>query len=498
VSAKPNDGRLGRSPNAKDYAERNPLVRRHARANILPQSLRVQLLAGLLVPLTAIVFLNLTLARNNALEMANIVLDRSLFLSAAAIADHVQAHGKGFDVFIPPFALGELRSPENDITYYRVNAPNGDLLAGYSDIPDVPSRPIGSGPRYEDVVFHGASVRFVAIRKLVFVGHAALGAFVTVGETLRSRDAMVQSLERQAALQQGGLAFIAAVLAWLGLRRDLAPLVRLGKEVKKRIPGDLAPLPAAAVQRELRPFVTALNDHLAQQRQQLEAQRRFAANAAHQLRTPLTLLRMQADYALRETENEKRSGAIVALTATTDRMTRLAKQLLRLSEAESQLAAASREPIDLAELAREVLEGYAGIALSRDIDLGLEASGAEPVLTIGDPTMVREVMLNLVDNALRYVPAGGVVTVALSQADMCVLRVEDNGPGVPVAERELVFERFYRVLGSRAEGSGLGLAIVKEIVESSGGSVALADPRDGSGLVVEVRLRRFDRAPAPV
>jgi two-component system sensor histidine kinase TctE len=242
----------------------------------------------------------------------------------------------------------------------------------------------------------------------------------------------------------------------------------------------------------LRPFVTALNDHLARQRQQLEAQRRFAANAAHQLRTPLTLLRMQADYALRETEGAKRAGAIQALTDTTDRMTRLAKQLLRLSEAESQSPAARREPIDLTTLAREVLEGYAGLALLRDIDLGFEAPDAEAIFTLGDPTLLRELMLNLVDNALRYVPSGGVVTVAISDdADMCLLRIEDNGPGIPAAERALVFERFYRILGSGTEGSGLGLAIVKEIVESSGGTIRLADPKHGSGLVVEVRLRRY-------
>jgi two-component system sensor histidine kinase TctE len=465
------------------------------RARTVTQSLRVQLLAGLLIPLAAIVFVNLSLARHNALEMADIVLDRSLFLSASAIADHIQTHGRGFDVYIPPFALGELRSPENDITYYRVESPTRQLLAGYSDIPPVPSPPIGTGPRYESVVFHGALVRFVAIRQLVFVGHAALGAYVVVGETLRARDAIVQTLERQAALQQGVLALIAALLAWLGLRRDLAPLVRLGREVKKRAPGDLAPLPEAVVQRELRPFVTALNEHLALQRQQLEAQRRFAANAAHQLRTPLTLLRMQADYALRETESEKRSGAIQALTATTDGMTRLAKQLLRLSEAESRLTAVRHEPIDLTVLTRAVLEEYAGIALSRDIDVGFEGPG-QAVRTLGNPTMVRELISNLVDNAVRYVAAGGVVTVALAQdGDMCILRVEDDGPGIAAAERGLVFERFYRILGNGVEGSGLGLAIVGEIVESSGGTIALLDPRFGPGLVVEVRLPRFDKRP---
>jgi two-component system sensor histidine kinase TctE len=173
-------------------------------------------------------------------------------------------------------------------------------------------------------------------------------------------------------------------------------------------------------------------------------------------------------------------------------MTRLTKQLLRLSEAESQSPASRREPIDFAALVRDVLEGYAGLALARDIDLGFDVVAAEPVLTVGDPTMLRELVLNVVDNALRYVPPGGVVTVSVGyETDRCVLRVEDDGPGIPARERALVFERFYRVLGNGAEGSGLGLAIVKEIVESSGGTIALCDPHRGTGLVVDVRLPRL-------
>jgi two-component system sensor histidine kinase TctE len=467
-------------------------MRWYERLRFVPQSLRMQLFGGLLVPLAVIVAVNLSLARHNAAEMADLVLDRALLLSASAIADHVKANGRGFDVYIPPFALGELRSPRNDIIYYRVSGPDGRLLAGYSDISFALSAGSEDGPRYTGRAFHGGFVRFVAIRQVVFSGHAALSTYITVGETLYTRNATIRSLEQQAAVQQGVLVVIAVVLAWLGLRRDLAPLVRLGKDVKGRAPGDLAPLPATAVQRELRPFVTALNDHLARQRQQLEAQRRFAANAAHQLRTPLTLLRMQADLALREAEDEKSGGAIAALTATTDRMTRLTKQLLRLSEAESQSPASRREPIDFAALVRDVLEGYAGLALARDIDLGFDVVAAEPVLTVGDPTMLRELVLNVVDNALRYVPPGGVVTVTVGyETDRCVLRVEDDGPGIPARERALVFERFYRVLGNGAEGSGLGLAIVKEIVESSGGTIALCDPHRGTGLVVDVRLPRL-------
>jgi len=452
-------------------------------------SLQVRLVSGLLIPLAAIVIVNLSLAHRNAMEKADLVLNDLLLASTNAIAEHVRANGRGFDVYIPPFALATLTSPENDLAYYRVSGPHGELLAGYPDIPTPPVAVLGSEPGYYDVTFHNERVRFAAIAQVVFYDHLARNATVIVGKTLRARDALVRTLELQAAVQQGVLIIIAVVLAWLGLRRDLAPLVRLGRELDQRKPDRLVPLSTDAVRTELRPFVMALNDYLTRQRQQLVVQRRFAGNAAHQLRTPITLLRMQADYALREPEDEKRIGALRAVASTTDQMARITKQLLTLSQAEVHRESACHEEIDLMALVRNVLEACAGVALSRDIDLGFEARTPGMAVTRGDPTLLRELILNLVENALRYVPAGGTVTVAVSRDDKaCVLRVEDDGVGIPPAERELVFERFYRILGRCGEGSGLGLAIVKEIVESSGGTVTLADPEHGSGLVVEVRM----------
>jgi two-component system sensor histidine kinase TctE len=177
---------------------------------------------------------------------------------------------------------------------------------------------------------------------------------------------------------------------------------------------------------------------------------------------------------------------LVALQASSGKLARLAEQLLTLSRAEPGSRRPRADRIDLTEAARHVLEAQAPAAIERDIDLGLEENG--PVTVVGDGTMLREMIVNLVDNALRYSKPGGSVTVRLAASDgEAELTVSDTGPGIPPEEREHVFERFYRIAGATEEGSGLGLAIVREVVENAGGSVTLSDAAAG-GLKVEVRL----------
>ena len=220
---------------------------------------------------------------------------------------------------------------------------------------------------------------------------------------------------------------------------------------------------------------------------QMAAQRRFVSNAAHQLRTPLALISTQASVAARETNPDKRDEALDALRNSTKQVTRLASQLLTLSRAEPGSRRPRKDRIDLVATGRLVLENHAEYALRREIDLGLEADDA-PIWIEGDGTMLREMVVNLLDNALRYTPVQGTVTVRIHRdGEEVVLQIEDNGPGIPEQERAQVFERFYRVIGTLAEGSGLGLAIVRDVMDGAGGSVAL-DDAPGGGLLVTVRL----------
>lgn len=443
-------------------------------------SLRLQLLAWVVLPLAGLAAINLWTSQRNALATADLVTDRMLVGSARAIAEQVAMADGALDATVPPAAIEMFDTGDRDSVYYRVETAGGRLLTGYPDLPVASER--GSIE---------ASYRDHPLR-LATLSHAVIGAGadspikVTVGVTLAGHDAMVKRLWLGAFAQQLALVAIAGVFALLGLRRGLAPLIRLRDAVRSRSRSDLEPVEVPGAQSEIRPLIEALNAYMQRVRAQMAAQRRFIANAAHQLRTPLALLSTQASYALRETEADRRQEALVALQTSSGKLARLAEQLLTLSRAEPGSRRPRADRIDLTEAARQVLEAQAPAAIKRDIDLGLDENGPVPV--IGDGTMLREMIVNLVDNALRYSEPGGSVTVRLAASDSeAGLTVSDTGPGIPAEEREHVFERFYRLPGSAEEGSGLGLAIVREVVENAGGSVTLGDAA-GGGLKVEVRL----------
>jgi two-component system sensor histidine kinase TctE len=343
-------------------------------------------------------------------------------------------------------------------------------------------------PLYFDAEFRGRRVRAVAIAQPIIASQNGGNALVAVGQTLQSHDQLVTSLWLKALRDQVLLVVAAGVLALFGLRRGLAPLIALRKEVVERAPEALLPFGTATVQNELRPLVDVLNEAFARIQRQIATQRRFVANAAHQLRTPLALLKTQATVGLRETGASAKDEALSAIDTTADAMSRLSNQLLSLARAEQGSASLRKENVDFDAITREAIESLSGLAVARGIDLGFEGQ-SEPPAVFGHATLLRELVVNLVDNALRYAPSGGVVTVTLrGGADGVVLRVEDNGPGIPPDERERVFERFYRCLAGGAEGTGLGLAIVREIVLSHDGTISLADCVPPSGLLVSVRL----------
>jgi len=448
-------------------------------------SLRLQLLAWLLLPLGGVVAANTWLSYRTAQVTAGTVTDRTLLASARALAEQLEVHDGRIEAVILPAALGMFASEHRDHVYYRIVAPDGRLVAGSVDMPE-PTVPFDDeDSAYYDAEFRGMSLRLVAIHQFLPMAGDAL---VCVGQTLRGREAMTETLWLGNFRQQALMVALAALLSWLGLQRGLLPLLRLRSAVVERRPDDLAPFAVESVQRELKPLVESLNQYMARLERGLAARRRFNANAAHQLRTPLAVLRAQAGYALGECTERERTEALRAIVSTASEMTRLTNQLLTLSRAEAAGRVLRGEPVDLAALVQRVLEELAGAALTREVDLGFEGDG-EPVTAWGDPVMLHELVVNLVDNALRYTPCGGVITVATAAyGEIATLRVRDNGPGIPLAERERVFERFYRVPGRGGEGSGLGLAIVREIVRAAGGTITLGDPPAGSGLVVEVRL----------
>ena len=313
----------------------------------------------------------------------------------------------------------------------------------------------------------------------------AAGELVQVAQPLSTRDELAASLALRTIVPWLVAMPLTALLLWFAIARALAPLERVASAVSRRTPRELAPLPPAGWPQEVQPLVDALNGLLARLDAALAAQRTFVADAAHELRTPLTAVHLQAQLAARATDDTERAAALAAMKGGLARATRLAEQLLALARADD-APAASSAPVDLVAVARAVVALQAAVAAARDIDLGLVAPD-EAVGVAGDGEALTVLLSNLVDNAVRYTPAGGQVDVVVETRDgRPTLRVRDTGPGIPVAERAQVFERFARGRAAAAPGSGLGLAIVRRIAERHGARVELADAAPDRGLVATV------------
>jgi two-component system sensor histidine kinase QseC len=274
-----------------------------------------------------------------------------------------------------------------------------------------------------------------------------------------------------------------ALMIWYGVGRAMLPLRNIAADVKRRRPDNLHPIPETVVPLEAKPLVDALNALFQRLQQAFETERRFTSDAAHELRTPLAALKTQAQVALRASADDERRRALNQVITGVDRATHLAQQLLTLARIDPTLWV-GREQVDLPALASEVLAEIAPAALARDIELSLEA-GSAPAIR-GDRAMLGIMLRNMVDNALKFTPAGGKVEVSLAQdGALLKLSVDDSGPGVPPEERARVFERFYRQVGTNAPGSGLGLSIVKRIADLHHAEVRLGDAALG-GLRIEV------------
>lgn len=285
---------------------------------------------------------------------------------------------------------------------------------------------------------------------------------------------------------------VMAALIWLLVGRGLAPIARLARAVGSRTAAAMDPV-SEQVPVEVLPLVRALNDLLARLKGALEAQRQLVADAAHELRTPLAALQLQTDLVERAASSEERNAAIGELRLGLQRSARAVQQLLTLAREEPGVQHAPAIPVGLGALMRAVIDGYRPIALARHIVVSLSAP-TEELMVLGEEAALNTLIANLLDNALHYTPAGGKVAVGIAaHGTGPVLTLEDSGPGIPAAERERVFDRFYRRDGSGGPGSGLGLAIVKAIADRHGVHIALGPSRLG-GLAVRVE---FPGAAAP-
>jgi two-component system sensor histidine kinase TctE len=447
-------------------------------------TLRRQLLAWLAGPLMVLWSISTVVDYDIAKRFVNQAFDRALLESALDIGRQVKVLNERIYVDLPEVAVQMLQMRESGRAFYLVTGPSNDYITGEPDLPPPPD-PFSERVSYYDDRYLGQPIRVVALR-LPVEGRG----FVTVrvAENRAARGEITRQILLRMMLPQGLLILAAGLAVWYAVGRALEPLSDLRREIESRSHRDLSALSEQQAPQEVQPLIRAMNELLQRLSLTLAAQQRFIADAAHQLRTPIAGLKTQTELALRQAPAGEVQATLRQLRTAAEKTTRLVNQLLSLARAEPGAERALHlERLDLNRLAREATTEWVPRALERNIDLGFDGPPqAAPVA--GDPFLLREMLSNLLDNAVRYTPPGGQVTVRVTHgADGgAVLSVEDNGPGIPEAERERVFERFYRVLGTGADGCGLGLAIVREIAQSHGARVALAPGANGCGTLVSI------------
>ena len=433
----------------------------------------------LLPPIAALLAVGAVVAYFPTFGPATEAYDQALVDIGVSLGDYIRPAANGYRFELPPGVEQMLRRERGEPIFYRVLSPKGQEIGGIQALPAPPPEAVRDGGFIAyDALFGGKPVRVVSVESPCGKSTCT----VLVAETTEKRSRLARDILLGSLFPELLIAAATLVIVWFGVKRGLAPLARLSEDIKARSPGDLRPIEAAGPE-EARPIVAALNGLLSEVAQASRSQQRFLADAAHQLRTPLAGLRAHTEIALAQPLPEACRAQIEQVHAATIRTARLANQLLALARAEPG-ARGEAARVDLKALAGAEAEDWVRQALARDIDLGFELESA-PVL--GDAFLLREALANLVHNAIQYTQRGGHITVRTGERGAgAFVEVEDDGPGIPAAERERVLERFYRVPGTPGTGSGLGLAIVRDIAAGHGASLSLQEGAEGRGLRVAI------------
>jgi two-component system sensor histidine kinase TctE len=479
------------------------------------RSLFGEILDWMLTPLLLLWPVSLALTWLVAQSIAGKPFDRALEYNVQTLAQLVAVQKERVVFNIQQPARELLRADDSDLLYYQVLGPRGEFLSGERDFPLPPD---DEAAATGEVHLRNDEMRGLDVRvAYTWVKPDLPGAqpcLVQVAETREKRSVLATEIIKGVMLPQFVILPLAVLLVWLALVRGIKPLSELEERIRARRPDDLSPLDDRTVPLEVAPLVQSVNDLLRRLKDSISAQKRFLADAAHQLKTPLAGLRMQADLAQREAFNaEELKQSLKQIGRSSMRATHTVNQLLALARAESNGQAIALSPCDLARIVTDAVKDSVPRAMDKRIDLGYDGPepGSRGVQLDGNPTLLKELVRNLLDNAINYTPSSheepGVITARVLAdpfGGALVLQVEDSGPGIPEAERELVFQPFYRALGTNVDGSGLGLPIVREIARQHAAEVTLEDAHAGHnppGTRVTVRFlvrQRRAAAPAPV
>ena len=487
------------------------------------RSLFGEILDWMLAPLLLLWPMSVALTWLVAQSIASRPFDRDLSELARTVARQVVVvpgsveQPSAIRLRLPEVAAEVLRTDDAEKVYFQVLGARGEFVAGDRDLPVPDEVPAAAQTlKYRDDQVHDDAVR-VAYLWLPPTGvPGELAPLVQVAETLDKRSRLATEIIKGVIVPQFVVLPLAVLLVWFALARGIRPLNELQQRIRRRESTDLSPIEERHVPEEVAPLVGAINDLLGRLDDSMRSQKHFLADAAHQLKTPLAGLRMQAELAQREIDAGEQDPkalkrSLQHIAHASERAAHMVNQLLAMARAEAQNLARPAEPVDLAALARETVRDFVPKAMDKRIDLGYEGPEDDQSLRgtlMGQPLLVRELIRNLVDNALQYTPAGGTVTARVLDdpfGQVVVLQVEDTGPGIPEAERALVLQPFYRALGTNVDGSGLGLAIVAEIVQQHAAELTIADARPrgsaaaqgmGPGALFTVRFALNRPAPA--
>ncbi|MBV8658041.1 MAG: sensor histidine kinase N-terminal domain-containing protein [Burkholderiales bacterium] len=412
---------------------------------------------------------------------ANLAYDRALFDSAVSLAQQVSYSSGDIRLDLPPQARSMLLNDQSDTIVYRaIDLHTGRILDQNADLGPWSADPAHvNQPVYRDAITAAGLLRVVSLEQVLPNGNRVL---IEVGETRHKRELLTREILIALAALLITMVTMTIALVWRGTERALAPLHALEAEAASRSMQNLSPLNEAGAPREVRGLIEAINRLMARLEESVELQRRFTANAAHQLRTPLAGLRLQAQLALKADETFTKQQALRDIESNASRTSHIVDQLLTLARAEVAPGVVDHaQQIDLVEIALQVIARHVSLALDRGIDLGFEGDHTAAWIS-GNPSLLEELIANLVDNAIRYTPRQSSVTVEIERKEKRFdLLVTDNGAGIPPEEREQVFRRFYRSDTAPEGGAGLGLAIVREIAERHQATVVIEDGPDGIG-----------------
>lgn len=435
-------------------------------------SLKTKILFRLVIPLIVFVVVDTVLSYFVTVHYVDQAYDRWLLDSARSLGQEIKIKHNKIVVELPPEALEIIKWDEQDETYFKIVSSEGETLAGDPQVPEPLTAPIDwSRQVYFNATLYGEPVRIVSMR-IRFLDNPGQ-VFIHVAETLNKRRAMMMDILLADLIPQLVFVIVTAMYLLSGLKRGLQPLHTLADHIAGRPSRDLSPIPESHVFLEVRTLTDTINALLAQLTLAIATQQRFIANAAHQLRTPLAGLKIQAERALREQDIAAMQPALMQVQSSADRMSHLTAQLLVLARSEPISGGHELRIVDLCALAKTTCMDWVPKALQNKMEVSFD--GQEDSLWVqGDEVLLRELLANLLDNALTYGrPQGSVVVSLEASPDIC-LSVTDNGPGIPDTELAKVSERFYRIPGSPGNGCGLGLAIVKEIADLHNAQLTLS------------------------